>query len=53
MGRDGGFVAVSVDPAAPILVFDSGVGGLSVLGEVRRLLPGAPIIYAADNAGLP
>ena len=41
------------DAAAPILLFDSGVGGLSVLAEVRRLLPVAPVIYAADNAGLP
>jgi glutamate racemase len=40
-------------PAAPILLFDSGVGGLSVLAEVRKLLPDAPVIYAADNAGLP
>ena len=43
----------SVDPAAPLLIFDSGVGGLSVLDEVRKLLPQAPVIYAADNAGLP
>lgn len=42
-----------VDSAAPILLFDSGVGGLSVLAEVRKALPQAPIIYAADNAGLP
>jgi glutamate racemase len=41
------------DPAAPILLFDSGVGGLSVLDKVRGLLPDAPILYAADNAGLP
>ena len=46
-------MAGSVDPAAPILLFDSGVGGLSVLAEVRHLLPDAPVIYAADNAGLP
>lgn len=38
---------------APILVFDSGVGGLTVLEEVRALLPDAPILYAADTAGLP
>ncbi len=38
---------------APILLFDSGVGGLTVLAELRKLLPQAPIIYAADNAGLP
>ena len=39
--------------AAPILFFDSGVGGLSVLGPTRALLPHAPIIYAADNAAFP
>ena len=38
---------------APILIFDSGVGGLTVLDAARVLLPDAPIIYAADNAGLP
>ena len=42
-----------VDPASPLLLFDSGVGGLSVLREVRVLLPQAPVIYVADNAGLP
>ncbi|WP_336986702.1 glutamate racemase [Altererythrobacter aquiaggeris] len=40
-------------PADPILIFDSGVGGLSILAEVRRILPGAPIVYAADMAALP
>ena len=43
----------AVDPAAPILIFDSGVGGLTVLDAARVLLPDAPVIYAADNAGLP
>ncbi len=43
----------AVDPNAPILFFDSGVGGLSVLGPTLKLLPNAPIIYAADNAGFP
>ena len=42
-----------VDSAAPILLFDSGVGGLSVLAELRAALPQAPVIYAADNGGLP
>ncbi|HYI48141.1 MAG TPA: glutamate racemase [Allosphingosinicella sp.] len=37
----------------PLLVFDSGVGGLSVLREISKLLPGAPIVYAADSAGYP
>ena len=40
-------------PAAPILFFDSGVGGLSVLAPTRALLPTAPIVYAADSAGFP
>ncbi|KTE45025.1 MULTISPECIES: glutamate racemase [unclassified Sphingopyxis] len=38
---------------APILFFDSGLGGLTVLGPTRALLPTAPIVYAADYAGLP
>lgn len=42
-----------MDAKSPLLLFDSGVGGLSVLDEVRKLLPQAPVIYAADNAGLP
>ena len=42
-----------VNAAAPILLFDSGVGGLTVLAELRKLLPGAPVIYFADTAGLP
>ena len=37
----------------PLLVFDSGVGGLSVLGAIRSLLPAAPLVYAADSAGYP
>jgi glutamate racemase len=36
-----------------ILVFDSGLGGLTVYSEVARLLPGARLIYAADNAAFP
>lgn len=46
-------IATEMDEAAPLLLFDSGVGGLTVLEEVRRLLPDAPVIYAADNGGLP
>jgi glutamate racemase len=34
-------------------VFDSGVGGLSVLREARRLLPDADLLYAADRARAP
>lgn len=51
-GRDR-HLADEIDPSAPILLFDSGIGGLSVLAELRKLLPDAPVIYAADYAGLP
>ncbi len=44
---------MSVDPASPILLFDSGVGGLTVYDALRTVLPDAPVIYAADLAGLP
>jgi glutamate racemase len=41
-------------PLAPtILVFDSGLGGLTVFKEVRRLRPDARFVYAADDAGFP
>ncbi len=38
---------------APILFFDSGVGGLSVVAPARDLLPTAAFVYAADTAGFP
>ena len=36
-----------------LLIFDSGIGGLSVVGEVRAALPGMEIFYVADDAGFP
>ncbi len=36
-----------------VLVFDSGVGGLSVVAELRRLMPDLFIHYAADDAFRP
>lgn len=44
---------MTVSPNAPLLFFDSGVGGLSILAPARAMLPNAPIIYAADSAGFP
>ncbi len=38
---------------SPIGVFDSGVGGLSVLRALRAELPGQPLIYIADQAHVP
>lgn len=37
----------------PILVFDSGIGGLTVLREARLLMPERGFIYVADDAGFP
>ena len=37
----------------PIGMFDSGVGGLSVLGEAVRQLPGEDFIYFGDTANAP
>lgn len=37
----------------PVLFFDSGVGGLSVLAPARRLMPHMPVVYVADSAGYP
>jgi glutamate racemase len=42
-----------MDATRPLLFFDSGVGGLSVLAPTRALLPNAPIVYVADSAGYP
>ena len=36
-----------------VMVFDSGLGGLSILREVRAVLPGSDIIYFADDAAFP
>jgi glutamate racemase len=40
-------------PGKPIGVFDSGVGGLSVLREIRRELPGEDLLYVADSGHAP
>ncbi|MEP3651371.1 MAG: aspartate/glutamate racemase family protein, partial [Alloalcanivorax venustensis] len=39
--------------SGPILIFDSGVGGLSVVKALREQMPGAPLAYVCDNAALP
>jgi glutamate racemase len=38
---------------APILFFDSGIGGLTVLREARVLMPGRRFVYVADDAAFP
>ena len=37
----------------PVLVFDSGIGGLAVLREARVLMPDRRFVYVADNAAFP
>lgn len=41
------------EPAGPIAVFDSGVGGLSVLRHLRARLPTEDLLYFADQAHVP
>jgi glutamate racemase len=53
-GYDGAVSALSPEnPARPIGVFDSGVGGLTVLGALRRRLPREAMIYLGDTARVP
>ncbi len=40
-------------PFAPLGVFDSGVGGLSVLRAIRQQYPAEDVIYLADQAHVP
>ena len=39
--------------AGPVLVFDSGIGGLSVLRAIRDALPDGRFVYVADDAAFP
>lgn len=42
-----------ITPASPIGIFDSGVGGLTVLREILRQLPHEDVVYLADTARVP
>lgn len=44
---------LSPQPEKPILVFDSGIGGLTVLREARVMMPDRRFVYIADDAGFP
>ncbi len=41
------------NPTAPVGIFDSGLGGLSVLREIRSLLPAEDLLYVADSGHVP
>ena len=43
----------SIDKDLPIGVFDSGVGGLTVLHAIRDALPAENLVYLGDTARLP
>ncbi len=45
--------SAAIPPVPRILVFDSGVGGLSVAREIQLRLPLNPLVYASDNAFFP
>lgn len=45
--------ATPSDKRSSVLVFDSGVGGLSVYNEIRQLLPDLHYIYVFDNVAFP
>jgi len=42
-----------IDASAPVGVFDSGVGGLTVVREIMRQIPNEKIIYFGDTARVP
>lgn len=42
-----------LSPEAPVAVFDSGVGGLTVVSRLRELLPCESFIYLGDTARVP
>lgn len=37
----------------PIIIFDSGVGGLSIYQEIKQTMPSAPVVYCSDTHGFP
>src|SRR5947209_4183936 len=43
----------SMSPSSPIIVLDSGLGGLTVVGALRKVLPAEDIVYFGDTARLP
>lgn len=45
--------AKDVERSRPIGVFDSGIGGLTVVGALRQLLPNERIFYLGDTARVP
>lgn len=53
MMQEASQIPVSNSCLSPIGIFDSGVGGLSVLRAIRQQLPGEALLYLADQAHVP
>lgn len=47
------FFVVNTSASAPIGIFDSGIGGLTVAHAIRELLPNESLVYFGDTAHLP
>jgi glutamate racemase len=46
-------ISQNIDPSKPVAVFDSGLGGLTVLAAIHRLLPSENLVFLADRARVP
>ena len=44
---------MNTEPLRPIGIFDSGIGGLTVLHAIHQLMPEEPLLYLADQAHVP
>lgn len=53
MEKQGLILNRNIDPAAPIGIFDSGVGGLTVAREIMRQIPNERLVYFGDTARVP
>lgn len=53
LASDRSVILAAVGDPRPVGVFDSGVGGLTVLHELRRQLPGERLLYVADLEWFP
>jgi len=47
------YLSVQINQKSPIGVFDSGLGGLTAVRELKRILPGEDIIYFGDTGRVP
>jgi len=45
--------SINVDKNSPIALFDSGVGGLTVLNQLKKILPNETFVYYGDTLHMP